>query len=78
MSASESELSASFSDASDTSDVVYKCQFQPYEGEPLVYPGEDLIVEERVDVSDNEQDSDGLTPSILESRFDKKVKVETW
>lgn len=75
MSTSESELSASFSDTSETNEEVYNCQFRPYEGEPLVYPGEDLMdeVEEVV-----EKDLDGLTPSILESRFDRKVKVDSW
>ena len=76
MSSSASELSAYSSKTSDTNEEIYCSQFRPYEGEPLVYPGKDLIDE--VQFEDDEKDLDGLTPSMLEARFDKKVKVDSW
>lgn len=76
MSSTESELSAYSSETTDKNEEIYCSQFRPYEGEPLVYPGEDLIGENQLE--DAEKDLDGLTPSMLEARFDKKVKVDSW
>lgn len=73
MSSSEGESSTSFSNKSYTSEVAYNCQFRPYEGEPLVHPGEYMGEE----VVENDEDEDGLTPSILAQRFDRKVKVDS-
>ena len=49
----------------------------PYEGEPLAPQGDDLMG----DISEEttkEADLDGLMPAILEARYDRKNKVDSW
>ena len=67
--------SDSYSQLSSDNDEVYSCQFQPYEDEPLVHEGEDLMEENS---QENERDEDGLTPAVLEARFDRKIKFDSW
>ena len=44
--------------------------FDPYQNEP---PGPDSS-----DSDDEDEDEDGLTPGILESRFEREITVDTW
>lgn len=75
---SSSSNGDSFSDTNGSSDEIYSCQFRPYEDEPLVHPGEDLMDENDDKEPNEESDEDGLTPAILEARFDRKVKFDSW
>lgn len=77
MSSSDSN-SCSSSNTSDVSDEVYTCQFRPYEGEPLVCPGEDLMGQNQLNNDEEESDKYGLKPAILAARFDRKVKFDSW
>lgn len=63
------------SDTAESSDAVYSCQFQPYQDEPLVHRGDDIMEENSDEEARNE---DGLTPAILESRFDRTVTFGSW
>jgi hypothetical protein len=49
----------------------------PYEGEPLAAVGDD-ITDAFCEEATEEADLDGLTPAILESRYDRKNKVDSW
>ena len=44
--------------------------FEPYQNEPR---GPDSS-----DSDDEDEDEDGLTPGILESRFEREITVHTW
>ena len=72
---SSDNTSCSFSDNTDSNDEVYSCQFWPYEDEHLVHEGEDVMSENN---EETERDLDGLTPVVLEDRFDRKVKFDSW
>ena len=72
---SSDNTSCSFSDNTDSNDKVYSCQFRPYEDEHLVHEGEDVMSENN---EETERDLDGLTPVVLEDRFDRKVKFDYW
>lgn len=79
---SDSEMSASSErsdnhEATDVEDeeevdieVVYS-QYTPYEDEPRAEDEED-------DVQDEEADVDGLSPAVLESRYERTVPVNSW
>ena len=69
MSSTESDISASISDASDSNEYIFGSRYLPYEGEPLAAVGDDIT---------DEFCEDGLTPAILESRYDRKNKVDSW
>ena len=47
----------------------------PYEGEPLAPQGDD-IMDEISEETTKEADLDGMTPAILEARYDRKNKVD--
>ena len=49
----------------------------PYEGEPLAPQGDD-IMEEISEETTKEAELDGLTQAILEARYDRKNKVDSW
>ena len=51
-------------------EVVYS-QYTPYQDEPLAEDDEE-------DDQDEEVDLDGLSPSVLESRFERTVAVNSW
>ena len=51
-----------------------KTQLSPSEDEPLVDAGGD----EHSDSDDEEADADGLTPAVLEGRFERTVRVDSW
>lgn len=50
--------------------VVQFGDFQPYQDEPVGLSSDE---EER-----NDTDEDGLTPAVLESRFEREVPVNSW
>lgn len=77
MSMSESEVSSSSSASASKSsedEEVYDCQFHPYENEPLAEPDDG---ENNKSLDENE-DLDGLTPAILEARYERKMNVDSW
>ena len=49
-------------------------QIEPYQDEPLA---EDDSAGEGNEV-DEEADEDGLTPTVLEARYEKKIPVNSW
>ena len=77
MSSSASSESSS-SDTNCSTDEVYNSQFRPYEDEPLVHNSEDLLNENSEEQQEEACDEDGLTPAILEARFDRKVNFDSW
>ena len=79
---SDSEMSA-FSESSNNEEdidvseeegedieVVYS-QYTPYQDEPLAEDDEE-------EDQDEETDVDGLSPALLESRFERTVAVNSW
>ena len=48
-------------------------QISPYRDEPLADVGE-----EDTSMNEEEADVDGLTPAILEARYEKTVNVDSW
>ena len=52
----------------------------PYEGEPLAPQGDDIMDEISVETTKEADisDLDGMTPAILEARYDRKNKVDSW
>ena len=58
-------------------DVIYS-EITPYQDEPLaqVDAGDENTGEE-IEV-DEELDKDGLTPTALEARYEKRVPVDSW
>ena len=74
MSESDHYLSSTTSESEETgqssSDEIYEAGglFEPYQNEPCGPDSSD---------SDDE-DEDGLTPGILESRFEREITVHTW
>ena len=55
--------------------VVVYSQITPYEDEPLA--ADDREDRERTDDGE-EADVDGLTPAVLEARYEKEVAVNSW
>ena len=51
-------------------EVVYS-QYTPFQDEPLAEDDEE-------DDQDEEVDLDGLSPAVLESRFERTVAVNSW
>ena len=49
-------------------------QISPYRDEPLA----DVADREDTSMDEEETDADGLTPSILEARYEKTVSVDSW
>ena len=49
----------------------------PHEGEPLAPQGDD-IMDEISEETTKEADLDGMTPAIIEARYDRKNKVDSW
>ena len=45
---------------------------EPYQDEPLAIDNSDS------DESDSEEDEDGLSPAVLEARYDREVAVASW
>ena len=45
---------------------------EPYQDEPLAVHNSDS------DESDSEEDEDGLSPAVLEARYDREAAVATW
>ena len=52
---------------------VFRRAFAPYQGEPLAANGEMADNE-----NDEEEDEDGILPSVLEQRFEREVPVDDW
>ena len=73
-----SDISGAISDSSDSSEYVFGAHYMPYEGEPLAPQGDD-IMDEISEETSKEADLDGMTPAILEARYDRKNKViDSW
>ena len=72
-SSSDTELSEAFQDSEEEETGVITSQFRPYEDEPLADPDENME-----DDSDDDLDVDGLTPAVLEARYDGTVEVRSW
>ena len=80
---SDSEMSSNYQSSSDPEEedfvdsedediaVVYG-QITPYQDEPLA---ED---DEKENGEREEADMDGLTPAVLESRYEREVSLESW
>ena len=64
----EEDIDVSVEEVEDI-DVVYS-QYTPYQDEPLA-------ADEEED-QDEEVDVDGLSPAVLESRFERTVAVNLW
>ena len=47
---------------------------QPYEDEPLA----DASAEPDMEEEDEDDDADGLTPTVLEARYERTVPVTSW
>lgn len=77
MSSTGSDISGSVSNSSDSSEYVFGSEYLPYNGEPLAPQGDD-IMEGNGDETTEKADLDGLTPDILEARYDRKDKVDSW
>lgn len=72
--ASERSDTVSESDGEDNQvHCVFRQDFAPYQGEPLATEG-DSMDDDNVD----EQDEDGILPSVLEQRFKGLVPVDEW
>ena len=67
--------SSSESHVSQTSEdeIVHDSHFVPYQDEPLADSEADSD-----QLLDEVNDLDGLTPSVLEARFEHKIKVSLW
>ena len=77
MSSSDSDVCSSVADSSDSSEYMFESQYLPYEGKPLAPLGED-ITDVNSQQTTEEADLDGLTPTMLELRYDRKNKVDSW
>ena len=67
-----SEASNSTDEGSDVEVVV--SQITPYEDEPLAEVDDD-----RETVEENQEaDEDGLTPAVLEARYEREITVNSW
>ncbi len=76
---SEQDSSVDSSSEADENYQVFNGQYVPYQDEPLAeYSHEDDENHEANNVDMEEGDLDGLTPSILEARYERTVEVESW
>ena len=90
MSGSESESSSSYSDSSEKQSeasnneesdneaymmVRLEAQAVAYQNEPLADPA---AVDDCITNENGETDEDGLSPAILESRYERSVYVNDW
>ncbi|CAB4033037.1 Hypothetical predicted protein [Paramuricea clavata] len=57
--------------------MFFGAHYMPCEGEPLNPQGDDLM-DDISEKTTKEADLDGLTPAILEARYDRKNKVDSW
>ena len=58
---------------SDSDEYHYKGNFLPYQGEPLASSPDDLNEESNDDI-----DEDGLSPAVLEQRYERQIPVQEW
>ena len=82
---SELELSHSSESSKSTEDedmleeeegdvaVIYS-QVTPYEDEPLA----DVETDAETDEDEEETDLDGLTPAVLEARYEREIPLDSW
>ena len=54
-------------------EVIYS-QVTPYEDEPLA----DVETDAETDEDEEETDLDGLTPAVLEARYEREILVDSW
>lgn len=72
---SESSEAPSFVESTDESEEEWiESEIAPYQDEPLA----DVSEDETARGDDEGQDLDGLTPAVLEARYDRTVSVESW
>ena len=77
---SEASLSPDSMETSDDSEDsgqewgVLESKLIPYGDEPLADSDDDR----NSDSDDEEADADGLTPAVLEARFERTVSVDSW
>ena len=67
-----SSIHDSSSDNDENYEVFSSQIYAPYEDEPLADECE------KSDLADEHADIDGLTPSVLEARYENTVSVESW
>ena len=71
---SSSERSEVFSSSDEEDDGDYfelNGNFAPYQGEPLADSEDDNMAEEN-------EDEDGILPSVLEQRFEGQIALNDW
>lgn len=70
-----SSCSSQSNDSQSSEDEVFlsETQFVPYQDEPLADSDE-----ENDETSDEENDLDGLTQSVLVARLEQKIKLDSW
>ena len=73
-----SSIQDSSSDNDENYEVFSSQIYAPYEDEPLADEHEDSNEEIESDLADEHADIDGLTPSVLEARYENTVSVESW
>ena len=72
---SEESETVQYSDEEDAGGYfVFNGDFAPYQGEPLASSGDDM----EDNGADEEEDEDGILPSVLEQRFEGGVVVNNW
>ena len=73
---SEESETVQYSDEEDAEAYfVFSGDFAPYQGEPLASSGDDM---EDNGADEEEEDEDGILPSVLEQRFEGGVVVNNW
>ena len=73
---SDSPVTSISSDEEEQDLGIVDGEFLPYQDEPLQDPEE---ADNNSDFDDDEEtDADGLTPAMLESRFEREVDISTW
>ena len=69
---SSSEDSEQERESEDSDRILMEGPVEPYQDEPLAVDNSDS------DESDSEEDEDGLSPAVLEARYDREVAVASW
>jgi hypothetical protein len=73
-----SSIQDSSSDNDENYEVFSSQIYAPYQDEPLADEREDSNEQTESDLPDEHANIDGLTPSVLEARYENTVSVESW
>ena len=73
-----SDESSGSKESTDEDYNVVCSGYAPYQDEPLAEDGEGSEDERGADNEGEEADEDGLTPRVLEARYDRTVAVNSW